>query len=151
MTAPTPQLIAVDLIVIDGFRDGVAQRVLLIKRLNPPFQDHYALPGGFIEPNETVEQGALRELKEETGIDGNSTGLLSFSPRLIGLFSDPLRDPRGRVISAAFLIRVLPAAADKAKAGDDAKALEWVETDRAFRLPLAFDHAKILFESMGRF
>ncbi len=147
MSAPTPQLIAADLIVIDHLHDR--QRLLLIKRANDPFRDCYAFPGGFIEPNETVEAGAMRELAEETGLSGDSNiGL--FGPRLIGIFSDPSRDPRGRVISAAFLIRVVTGLANQAKAGDDAKALEWVDVEQAARMTLAFDHNKILLEALRR-
>jgi 8-oxo-dGTP diphosphatase len=74
--------------------------VLLIRRKNPPFQGQFALPGGFVDIGETTEAAALRELKEETGIDGSS-------PRLIGVYSDPTRDPRGHTIGIAYLIQAI--------------------------------------------
>jgi 8-oxo-dGTP diphosphatase len=123
---PTPAL-TVDCVVLDS-----ADRVLLIRRANPPFQGQYALPGGFVDVGETVEAACRRELKEETGLD---VGAL----RLIGVYSDPGRDPRGHTCSVAFL-----AHAGKAQpvAGDDAAAAEWIDTWR--KVPLAFDHALIL-------
>ena len=75
--------------------EGGARYVLLIRRRNPPFAGDWALPGGFVEPNETVEDAAARELAEETGIAG-----LSCAP--IGVFSEPGRDPRGWTVTSAY-------------------------------------------------
>jgi len=127
MPFPATPALTVDCVVLDS-----ADRVLLIRRANPPFQGQYALPGGFVDVGETVEAACRRELKEETGLD---VGAL----RLIGVYSDPARDPRGHTCSVAFL-----AHAGKAQpvAGDDAAAVEWIETWR--QVPLAFDHALIL-------
>ena len=111
--------------------------ILLIKRKNPPFQGQYALPGGFAEENETVEAACIREAKEETNLDLKNL-------KLIGVYSDPHRDPRGRVVTVAFLadandISIM-------KAGDDAKETElvsdWQNKD------LAFDHKQILLDAM---
>ena len=126
---PTPAL-TVDCVVVDA-----RGWVLLVRRANPPFKGRYALPGGFVEIGEPVEEACRRELREETGM---RTGRL----RLIGVYSDPKRDPRGHTCSVAFLARVKRATA---KAGDDAAAAEWVE--HRSRLPLAFDHAKILADA----
>lgn len=124
---PVTPLLTVDCVAVDG-----KGRVLLIKRGNPPFQGHYALPGGFVDVGETVEDACRRELMEETGV---KAGKLT----LIGVYSDPGRDPRGHTAAVAFLARVRGA---EAKAGDDAAAVEWVESWR--RLELAFDHKQIL-------
>src|SRR5690242_18270120 len=79
--------ISADAVVFDT-RD----RLLLIRRKNEPFRGAYAFPGGFVEVGETTEAAARRELKEETGIDADQ-------PRLIGVYSDPHRDPRHHTIS----------------------------------------------------
>lgn len=100
------------------FREtGCIPNVVLVKRKNEPFKDCWALPGGFVEEGETLEACAKRELEEETGIPSRISGFLA----PLGTFSDPKRDPRGHVISTAF-ISVIPTAADglQLKAGDDA-------------------------------
>lgn len=100
------------------FREsGVIPNIVLVKRKNEPFKDCWALPGGFLEEGETIEACAKRELEEETGISSRLSGFLA----PIGTFSDPKRDPRGHVISTAF-ISVIPTAKSELelKAGDDA-------------------------------
>lgn len=124
----TPALVA-DCVVVDA-----KGRVLLIRRGNPPFKGRYALPGGFVDVGEAVEDACRRELREETGVEAGRL-------QLIGVYSDPGRDPRGHTCSVAFLARVTGRKA-QAKAGDDAAAAEWVEGWS--RLDLAFDHATIL-------
>ncbi len=118
----------VDLIV---FFDG---GIILIKRKHEPFKDCWALPGGFLElGKETLEQAAVRELFEETSLITNPEEL-----KLVGVYSDPRRDPRGHVISHVYEVRNY---SGKLSANDDA-----VEV-KAFReLPnkLAFDHKKII-------
>lgn len=128
---PVTPLLTADCVVLDA-RD----RVLLIRRGRPPFQGHYALPGGFVDVGEPVEEACRRELLEETGV---KAGRLT----LIGVYSAPDRDPRFHTASAAFLTRVRRA---DAKAGDDAAAAEWVENWR--RLDFAFDHKLILRDAM---
>jgi 8-oxo-dGTP diphosphatase len=127
MTFPKTPALTTDCVVFD--RGG---RVLLIRRGNPPFKGSYALPGGFVDVGETVEDACRRELMEETGIE---VGRLE----LVGVYSDPSRDPRGHTTSVVFLARV---ARGRPTAGDDAAAAEWVE--RWSKVDLAFDHAKIL-------
>ncbi|HEX4894385.1 MAG TPA: NUDIX hydrolase [Hyphomicrobiaceae bacterium] len=128
---PVTPLLTADCVVLDA-RD----RVLLIRRGRPPFEGHYALPGGFVDVGEPVEEACRRELLEETGV---KAGRLT----LIGVYSAPDRDPRFHTASAAFLTRVRRA---DAKAGDDAAAAEWVENWR--RLDFAFDHKLILRDAM---
>jgi len=118
--------LTVDVIVRDG------NRVLLVKRKNNPFKGKWALVGGFVEYGEKVEEAAKRECREETGLEVELE-------RLVGVYSDPNRDPRGHVVSICFLARVV---GGKLKAGSDAleakffKKIPWNE--------LAFDHAQIL-------
>ena len=128
----TPRLTA-DAVIFDA-----AGRLLLVRRGSPPFRGRRALPGGFVEIGETVEAACRRELKEETGVEA---GALT----LVGVYSDPLRDPRGHNCSVAFVGR---AQSSRAAAGDDAAAVEWVEDWRA--LELAFDHAAIIADAVER-
>src|SRR6476469_544994 len=92
-------------------------RVLLIRRKGEPFAGAWALPGGVVDPGETLADAARRELREETGVEGVDLEQLA-------AFGDPGRDPRGWTITIAFLARV-DAAAVKPIAGDDAAALGW--------------------------
>jgi 8-oxo-dGTP diphosphatase len=124
--------IASDAVVFDD-----SGRVLLIRRKYPPFEGAFALPGGFVEYGETTEAAALRELHEETGIEGTS-------PRLVGVYSDPGRDPRHHVISVAYLVQPRSHAV---RAGDDAAGAEFVANWD--QLPLAFDHKKVIADALG--
>lgn len=109
-------------------------RVLLIRRKKDPFAGSWAIPGGFVEMDETLEAGAKRELKEETGVDVEKIEQLA-------TFGDPGRDPRGRTISVVYLARLDAGTVDP-KGGDDASDAAWHPLDK---LPkLAFDHADIL-------
>ena len=121
--------------VLFAERDGQTY-VLLIQRGNEPYKGCWACPGGFLEMDETVEHCAERELEEETGIV--LTGM-----QLVGIYSDVERDPRGRVITAAYAaMTTMP----KATAADDAAAAQWWPLNT---LPkLAFDHDKILTDAM---
>lgn len=112
-------------------------RLLLIKRAVAPFRGRWALPGGFLKADENLDTCARRELMEETGI---ATAAL----HQFGIFSDPKRDPRERVISIAYLALV-PAGTLPLAAGSDAAAAEWFSVGD---LPeLAFDHAVIVGEA----
>lgn len=108
-------------------------QVLLIERDRDPFAGHHALPGGFVEASESPAEGALRELKEETGV--GAVPLIE-----IGVFGDPGRDPRGWVVSSAFIGLAPPDV--RAEAGDDARAVGWHRI--ASLPPLAFDHQRII-------
>jgi 8-oxo-dGTP diphosphatase len=130
MPFPATPALTADCVVFDdrGY-------VLLVRRANEPFKGAYALPGGFIDVGERVEDGCRRELSEETGLH---VGEL----RLIGVYSDPSRDPRGHTCSVAYLARVGRA---EVVAGDDAAAAEWVADWR--HKQLAFDHAQIIADA----
>jgi 8-oxo-dGTP diphosphatase len=130
MARPKTPLLAADCVVLDA-----RGRVLLIRRKFPPFRGQYALPGGFVEVGETVEDAARRELEEETGVRGGRL-------QLVGLYSDPGRDPRGHTCSAVFLVT---APRGKPQGGDDAAVAEWVADWT--KVDLAFDHAKILADA----
>ncbi|MGD9925841.1 MAG: NUDIX domain-containing protein [Pseudorhodoplanes sp.] len=126
MSCKTPAVTA-DCVVFDD-RD----RLLLIRRRHPPFAGQFALPGGFVDYGETTEAAARRELMEETG-------LVARELRLIGVYSDPKRDPRGHTIGIAYLAT----AEDGAPvAGDDAAEAAFRADWRA--LDLAFDHNEIV-------
>ena len=110
--------------------------IVLIRRDRPPFSGCYALPGGFVEIGETVEAACKREAKEETGLDIELAGL-------IGIYSDPSRDPRGHVVSVAFLAR----GKGDLMAGSDAREAEVFSLKS---LPdLAFDHARIISDAIS--
>lgn len=127
--------VAVDLVVtrIVNAKSGKPREVLLIQRARDPFAGAWALPGGFLDMQETLEAAAARELREETAVKAR---------RLVplGAFSRVNRDPRGRVISFAYWCEVPPRTAHQA--GDDAAAAEWFPLSK---LPqLAFDHTEII-------
>ncbi|WP_394834166.1 NUDIX hydrolase [Pendulispora rubella] len=109
--------------------------VLLIRRKKAPFQDAWALPGGFVDENEPLEVAARRELHEETGISGVSLEQL-------GAFGDPGRDPRGHTVSAVYYTFVL--SETRPSAGDDAADAAWHGLRSLRKLPLAFDHGRII-------
>ncbi|WP_315368145.1 NUDIX hydrolase [Prevotella koreensis] len=113
-------------------------QVLLIKRGSEPCKDMWALPGGFMNIDESAEEAAIRELKEETGIDVKEV-------TQVGAYSKVDRDPRERVITIAFYTVIDNPV--KAVGQDDAKQAEWFTLDN---LPtLAFDHSKILSAAIG--
>jgi len=121
---------ACDMILVE---DG---KVLLVKRGREPFRGEWALPGGRIEEGETAEQCAMREMKEETGLDVELIALT-------GLYSDPARDPRG-IIAAAWLVR---RTGGTVKGGDDAEVAQWFGLDALPRL--CTDHPKILADALA--
>lgn len=132
----TQYVLSVDCVVF-GYAEGILQ-VALIERKKAPFKGYWALPGGFVEGDETIEQAACRELQEETGI--HDIYLEQFH-----VFSKPDRDPRGRVITVALFALI---ASDKIflSATNDAEQAQWFD---AYNLPtLAFDHEKIYSQAL---
>lgn len=127
-TMRTP-LLAVDSVIF--FKGGV----VLIRRLNPPFQGCYALPGGFVEIGESTEEAIVREAKEETGLVIDLVGL-------VGVYSDPHRDPRGHVVSVCYFSK----GSGNLVSGSDARSAEVFPLDG---LPvLAFDHHKMIGDTL---
>ncbi|HHV24197.1 MAG: NUDIX hydrolase [Methanosarcina sp.] len=124
MKPQTPSL-TVDTIIL--FKN----RLVLVKRKNPPYQGKFALPGGFVEIGESTEAAAAREAFEETGL---SVEII----KLIGVYSDPNRDPRGHTVSVCYLAK----GSGELKSGSDADSVELFELNS---IPeLAFDHKKMI-------
>lgn len=115
-------------------------KVLLVERGNEPFKGCWAIPGGFMNMDETAEQCAIRELKEETGLEVEVV-------RQIGTYSKVDRDPRGRTISVAYLA-VIDTEED-VRGQDDAAKAAWWPTDAL--PPLAFDHDEIMEDAIALF
>lgn len=123
-------MLAVDVVL--RMNDGI----VLIRRRNPPFMGCYALPGGFVEIGETVEDAARREVMEETGISASLVGL-------VGVYSDPDRDPRGHVVSICYLAD----GSGELRSGSDASDARIFRPDE---LPeLAFDHARMIRDALA--
>ncbi|MFP4608966.1 MAG: NUDIX domain-containing protein [Candidatus Aenigmatarchaeota archaeon] len=121
--------------------DGIVtkeEKILLIERKNPPFKGCYALPGGFVEYNERVEDAVIREVEEETG-------LKTEIEKMVGVYSDPERDPRGHMVSVVFSLDITDG---ELAGGSDAVSADFFGIDD---LPgLAFDHEEIIQEFLDR-
>ena len=122
---PVTPLLTVDTVIL------YMGKLVFIKRKNDPFKGHFALPGGFVEVGETVETAAVREAKEETGLDVDII-------KLLGVYSEPSRDPRGHTVTVCFLT----SGRGNLKAGSDALDTGLFGMNE---IPeLAFDHNKII-------
>ncbi|MBI4917683.1 MAG: NUDIX hydrolase [Acidobacteria bacterium] len=130
MPLPATPPLTVDAVITDP-----ARGVVLIRRGHPPFAGSWALPGGFVEIGETCEAACAREAGEETGLD-------IVPVKLLGVYSDRARDPRGHTVSVVYLCRV---AGGRLAGGDDAAEARWF-VDRA-GVELAFDHARVLADA----
>ncbi|GGM83060.1 NUDIX hydrolase [Lentzea pudingi] len=132
-----PFAVTVDLVVLTVRADELC--VLLVRRGEEPFLGQWALPGGFVRVSEAVDDAAVRELGEETGVSGLHLEQLS-------TYGEPGRDPRMRVVSVAYLALApdLPVPV----AGSDAAAASWVPIEEV--TTLAFDHARILSDGVER-
>ncbi len=127
MSKPVTPLLTVDIIIL------VEGKLVLIQRMNPPYQGQWALPGGFMDVGETVEDAATREAKEETGLDVELK-------ELVGVFSDPNRDPRGHTVTICFTAT----GHGSLEASSDARDAALFDPEPDNLPPLAFDHEKII-------
>ena len=117
----------------DGLLIDIEGSIVLIQRKSETYEGYWAIPGGMVEQKETIEEALVREMREEVGVE--------VKPReILGVFSDPERDPRGRVISTVFICEFR----GELKAGSDAGAIKLCAVEEALTLNLAFDHHFIL-------
>jgi 8-oxo-dGTP diphosphatase len=130
MSFPKTPALMTDCVVFDA-----DMRVLLVRLRHEPFAGYHALPGGFVGVGETVEAACRREVQEETGVSISEADL-----QLLGVYSDPARDPRGHTVSIAYSTTL--ASFIEPHAGSDADSAEWVGDWRKVRL--AFNNAEIL-------
>lgn len=117
--------------------DAIIQKssdILLITRKKNPFKDYLALPGGFVNEGETVEFALKREVFEETSLIVDPIDIL-------GVYSDPTRDPRGHIMTVVFICIVIDGTPS---AGDDAKMTNWISINDLNNTKIAFDHKLIL-------
>ena len=131
MSGPETPKIMVDVVVPS--EEG---RILLIRRGSDPYEGYWALPGGFVEVGETLEAAVAREAEEETGLEVEIV-------RLVGVYSDPDRDPRGHNVSAAYLARIREG---EPSAATDAAEVSFLDPST---VELAFDHEKIIADALA--
>lgn len=124
--------LAVDAIIV------YEHKLVFIRRKNEPYRDMLALPGGFVEADETTEQAVLREVREETGLNGEIL-------KLVGVYSDPHRDPRGPVVSACYLLK----ATGTCMASSDASEVILLELKDVPKL--AFDHSAMIIDAQKEY
>jgi 8-oxo-dGTP diphosphatase len=135
---PTPRLTA-DVVFVCGA--AADRRVLLISRARAPFEGMWALPGGFAEQYEPLESAAMRELAEETAV------ILTEPPsRIVGVYAERGRDPRGWTVSVAYLVDFGRVDPPQPTCGDDAADARWWPL--AALPPLAFDHERIVSDAL---
>lgn len=136
-----PFYLTCDLVLL-SVRDDMLH-VLLVRRGGEPFAGRLALPGGFVEVDENLEDAAYRELGEEAGVGRDAVIL-----EQLAAYGEPDRDPRQRVVSIAWL--ALGADLPEPTAGSDAADAKWVPVQSALHEPLAFDHPRILADGVER-
>lgn len=111
-----------------------SNKVLIIKREKDPFKDYFSLPGGFVNEGEKVEDAVRREAEEEL--------LVKVEPiDILGVYSDPNRDPRGHIMSITFIAKIT---SGELKAGAGIAELRWIEINNLTNIKFGFDHSKIL-------
>jgi 8-oxo-dGTP diphosphatase len=135
---PRP-MVTTDILLFSWMRSSL--HVLLIRRRHDPFSGYWAFPGGFVDMDESLGHAALRELAEETSLDG-------IPVEQFHTFGDPGRDPRGRTVTVAYIALLRPEQVKEATAGDDAEDVGWFYVRRPPRL--AFDHGEMLRQAVRR-
>ncbi|MGZ5472070.1 MAG: NUDIX domain-containing protein [Nitrososphaeraceae archaeon] len=131
MDKPRNPIPTIDIILSENSNSN---KVLLIKRSKDPFKDYFSLPGGFVNEGEKVEDAVRRESEEEL--------LVKVEPiNILGVYSDPNRDPRGHIMSITFIAKIIKG---NLKEGDGVTELRWVEINNLENIKLGFDHSKIL-------
>lgn len=112
-------------------------QILLVRRKKDPFEGFLSIPGGFVNEGERVEDAAKREAKEETSLDIELVDIL-------GVYSEPNRDPRGHIMSTVFIGEISPNNKAEALAQDDAAEIKWMTLEELDNTSFAFDHQKIV-------
>ena len=120
------------ILTVDAIITDAQGRILLMERGTDPFRGQWVLPGGIVDPGETVEQAVVREVQEELG-------LTVVVERFVKIFSTPGRDPRGSFVSLAFHVRII---GGEIMATDEAPEHRWLAA--GVHVPMGFDHADIL-------
>ena len=110
--------------------------ILLVKRSKDPFKNQFALPGGFVNEGETIEEAIKREVYEETSLEIHPIDVL-------GVYSDPKRDPRGHMMTVVFIVLIIKG---NPNAGDDAKEISWIPIEKINDIEIAFDHKLIIHD-----
>ncbi len=137
-----PVAVTVDVVILTVQHGQLC--VLLVRRGAHPYLGRWALPGGFVTPRETLDQAAVRELAEETGVRSGG-----FHLEQLGTYGDPDRDPRMRVVSIAYLA-LIPDPPTPVGGTDASDARLWPIADAGTRLKLAFDHDRIVADAIER-
>jgi 8-oxo-dGTP diphosphatase len=124
----------IDIIIQEKIDSNNNNNVLLVKRKKEPFKGYFSLPGGFVNKGERVEEAVRREAEEELSIKVEPLDIL-------GVYSDPSRDPRGHIMSTTFITKIIKG---ELKARDDAAEIKWFNLNEINKLNLGFDHSQIL-------
>ena len=121
-------------LTVDAVINCADNSMVLIRRKKKPYKKSWALPGGFVEYGETVEEAVIREIKEETGLEISLCGI-------VGVYSDPERDPRGHTVTICyFAVKT----GGELKAGTDASDVICIQKNEILKMKLAFDHDLII-------
>lgn len=110
--------------------------ILLVKRSKDPYKNQFALPGGFVNEGETIEEAIKREVYEETSLEVHPIDIL-------GVYSDPKRDPRGHIMTVVFIVLIVRG---NPSAGDDAKEISWIPIEKISDIKVAFDHKLVIHD-----
>jgi 8-oxo-dGTP diphosphatase len=119
--------------------DAIIQKsnfILLVKRRKDPYKNQFALPGGFVNEGETIEEAIKREVYEETSLEVHPIDIL-------GVYSDPKRDPRGHIMTVVFIVIIIRG---NTRAVDDAKEISWIPIEKIKDIQIAFDHKLVIHD-----